>query len=428
MSRLYRLCRAPAASAIFWTISAAVILPSTATGAPLTLAEAEQIALETDPVVGQLQAQSVALSERAIAEGQLSDPELSIGIAEVPLDNFSLGEHEDTEVRIVLSQAFPPGHTRQFRTQRMNAMASAEQSRAQNQRLLVQLGVRTAYVDLYYQREVRRVLELNHELFHEMVDIATRQYAAGSGSQHDVLRAQLELSLISDRIEETSGTLDVARTELTKWITEVYAGRPLPNDEPDLPVSPSLEEILARLPQHPLLAAEDARIEAAQKSVAIAQEQYKPQWMLDFMLSENTGGAYSQRSGPDFAGVFLTMSLPIFTSKRQDRELAASRQETTAARYGRSDQLRELTRMAEGEYANLNRLDRRLELYRERATVEAEQTREAALNAYQNDLVDFETLARARSLALETELEVLRLRANRLKSRIGLLYLAGEPS
>lgn len=428
MSRLYRLCRTWAAPAFAWILSAAAIFPSTATGAPLTLIEAEQIALDTDPVVVQLQAQSAALSERAVAEGQLSDPELSFGIAEVPLDNFSLGDHEDTELRLGLSQAFPPGHTRRFRTERMDAMAGVERARGLNQRLLVQREVRTAYVDLYYQQEVKRVLELNHDLFQEMVDITTRQYAAGRGNQHDVLRAQLELSLITDRVEEAIGSIEIARAELTKWITAAHASRPLPDEEPELPVPLALETILAGLPQHPLLAAEDAGIEAAQKSVAIAQEQYKPQWMLDFMLSENTGSAFSQRPGPDFAGVFLTMSLPIFTNKRQDRELAASRQEATAARYGRTDRLRELTRIAEGEYANLNRLDHRLELYRERATVEAEQTREAAFNAYQNGLVDFETLVRARALALETELEMLRLQANRLKSRISLLYIAGEPS
>ncbi|MGH2404431.1 MAG: TolC family protein, partial [bacterium] len=157
-------------------------------------------------------------------------------------------------------------------------------------------------------------------------------------------------------------------------------------------------------------------------------EQYKPQWMLDFMLSEITGGAFDQRSGPDFAGVFLKVSLPIFTDKRQDRQLAASQQEAVAARFGRADRLRELTRQLETEYANLARLERRLELYRRRATVEAEQTREAAFSAYQNDLTDFETLVRARSIALETELEMLRLGAAYLKSRVSLLYLSGEPS
>lgn len=394
----------------------------------LTLAEAEQRALEVDPVIAQIQAQTAAMTERAVAEGQLPDPELSLGIAEVPLDDFDLGDHEDTELRLGLSQGFPPGRTLRFRAERMDAMAGSEQARVLNQRLLVLREVRGAYVALYYEQEALRILDLNHDLFQEMVEITERQYAQGRDNQHDVTRAQLELSLIDDRIEETRGAIEVARAELAKWVGGEYGARPLPQDQPRLPAPAALSEIIAQLARHPLLAAEDATIEAAQKSVAIAQEQYKPQWMLDFMVSENTGGAFDQQAGPDFAGVFLKMSLPIFTDKRQDRQLAASRQEAVAARYGRADLLRELTRQVEAEYANLARLERRLDLYRKRATVEAAQTRESTFNAYQSDLADFETLVRTRSLALETELEMLRLGAEYLKSSVNLLYLSGEPS
>ncbi|MBI4006429.1 MAG: TolC family protein [Gammaproteobacteria bacterium] len=393
----------------------------------LTLTEAEQHALESDPVIAQFQAQTAALSERAVAEGQLPDPELSLGIAEVPLNNFDLGDHEDTEVRLGLSQTFPAGRTLKYRSERMSSMANAEKARVMNQRLLVLREVRNTYVELYYQQEARRILELNRDLFGEMVDITERQYAEGRDNQHDVIRAQLELSLIEDRIEETRGEIAIARAELAKWVTITHAARPLPPEFPALAEPPALDEISARLPEHPLLAIEDAVIDGAQKSVAIANEQYKPQWMLDFMLSDNTASDFDLQTGPDFAGVILRMSLPIFTDKRQDRQLAASEQEAVAARYGRADRLRELIRLAEGEYANLERLERRLELYRSRAVIEAEQTQEAVFNAYQSDLADFETLVRTRVLALETELEMLRVRADSAKSRINLLYLRGEP-
>jgi outer membrane protein TolC len=397
-------------------------------GSTLTLAEAEQLALQADPVIARFEAQSSALSERAVAEGQLPDPELSLGLAEVPLDDFDLGEHEDTEVRLGLSQSFPPGRTRRYRSERMAAMADGETAQALAQRLLVLRDVRNAYLTLYYEQEVVRVLELNRGLFEEMVDITEREYAEGRDNQHDVLRAQLELSLIEDRIEQARGEIAVARAELGKWIGPEHAVRPLVPSEPALPGPEPLERLRSNIAGHPLLAADDAAIEAARKSVGIAEEQYKPQWMLDFMLTENTADAFDQRTGPDFAGVFLRMSLPIFTARRQDRELAASKLEATAARFGRTDRLRELLREAEAEYANLARLQRRLELYRARATAEADQAQEATFNAYQNDLADFETLVRARALALETELELIRVRAASQQSRARLLYLSGEPS
>lgn len=424
LNRTRRL-KAPVIIALACVASGAFCNDSLST---LTLAEAEQFALQVDPVIAQFEAQSSAMSERAVAEGQLPDPELSLGLAEVPLNNFDLGEHEDTEVRLGLSQAFPPGHTRRFRMERMEAMADAEKARAMAQRLLVLREVRNVYVTLYFEQRALTVLELNRDLFAEMVDITEREYAQGRDNQHDILRAQLELSLVEDRIEQTRGEIGIARAELSKWIGAEHGVRPLDGDEPSLPAPASLEALRALLPRNPLLAVDDAMIDAARKSIEISEEQYKPQWMIDFMLTENTASAYDLRTGPDFAGVFLKMSLPIFTAKRQDRQIAASRLEATAAQFGRADRLRELALQAEAEYANLDRLDRRLELYRVRATAEADQAQEATFSAYQNDLADFETLVRARALALETELELIRVRAASQKSRANLLFLSGEPS
>jgi outer membrane protein TolC len=397
------------------------------TGTALTLAEAEQRALELDPVVSQLEAQGAAFSERAVAEAQLPDPELSIGLAEVPLDDFDLSDHEDTEIRLGLSQAFPAGRTRHFEGERMEAMAGAERARILDRRRQVVRDVRNAYVKLYFEQEAGRVLERNRDLFEELVEITERQYAQGRDAQHEVTRAQLELSLVEDRIEQAGAAIETARAELAGWIGSELAARPQASGEPELPALGAGDPGNA-LARHPVLAVEDQAIEAARRSVRIAEEQYKPSWMLDFMISENTAGDYDQQTGPDFAGVFLRVSLPVFTDKRQDRRLAASKQEATAAVFSRADRLRELTRRFEIERATLSRLERRIELYRKRASVEAEQAQEAAFSAYRNDLADFETLVRTRALSLETELELLRLRAASLESRAAILYLAGEPS
>ena len=107
-----------------------------------------------------------------------------------------------------------------------------------------------------------------------------------------------------------------------------------------------------------MLAIEDANVDVAQQTVAIAEEQYKPKWMVDFMVTENTASRYDLQTGPDFSGVFFKVSLPIFTEKRQDKQLQASKKEELAMRFNRSDRLRELLRQIEVEFANLTRLQR----------------------------------------------------------------------
>ncbi len=394
----------------------------------LTITEAEQIALDNDFITKKFNARSESLKERAIADGQLPDPELSFGIAEIPLNNFNFNQHEDTEVRFGVSQAIPPGDTLKYYEQRTNLMAEVEQARMLNQRLLVLNNVRSAFIDLYYQKEVIRLLELNRELFIEMADITERQYAEGRDNQHDVLRAQLELSLIEDKIEEATGSLAIAKAELSKWIEPENGYRTLAATPPSLPPIETSGSIIDNLSFHPLLAIEDATVEAAGKTIAIAEEQYKPKWLVDFMVTENTASRFDLQTGPDFAGVFFKVSLPIFTDKRQDKKLSASKNEEQALRYNRLDRLRDLKRQVNAEYANYTRLERRLKLYKQRATVEAAQTQEATFNAYQNDLADFETLIRARIITLSTQLEMLSIQEKFAKSHVNLLYLAGEKS
>ena len=69
-----------------------VLLSAYALGvrAELSLADAERLALEADPAVIASQSRALALQEQAIADGQLPDPKLTVGVWNVPLDDFSM--------------------------------------------------------------------------------------------------------------------------------------------------------------------------------------------------------------------------------------------------------------------------------------------------------------------------------------------------
>ena len=67
-----------------------------ATGATLSLKEAEQIALDLDPMTKVFAARAEAYTEQAVAEGQLPDPKLKLGTVNVPVDSFDI-EQEPIE-------------------------------------------------------------------------------------------------------------------------------------------------------------------------------------------------------------------------------------------------------------------------------------------------------------------------------------------
>ena len=81
-----------------------------ATGATLSLKEAEQIALDLDPMTKVFAARAEAYTEQAVAEGQLPDPKLKLGTVNVPVDSFDIEQEPMTQLQVGVVQSIPPGH------------------------------------------------------------------------------------------------------------------------------------------------------------------------------------------------------------------------------------------------------------------------------------------------------------------------------
>jgi len=392
----------------------------------LTLGEAENIAVEIDNITKQFEVSAKGLTERSVADGQLSDPKLKLGMMNLPVNSFDRNQENMTQLQFGLQQKFPRGRTLQYKSQQTLDLAGIDVAKADNQTRKVLRAVRVSYLELYLQNHTKEILDQNRELFTQLLDVTQRQYAVGRDNQHDVLRAQLELSLIDDRITEVTGAGDVAIAELAKWIRQENANKPLAADFPDLKTLPTSEMIIDTLPGHPLVRVEDSIVEANKKNIKIAEEQYKPGWMIDLTYGVRSGDNQSGSSRDDFASAMILMDMPLFTDKRQDRTLAASKHQHIAAKYARSDVLLELKRQVDTEYARWNRLGERYELYQQRATIDASENSESTLKAYQNDLTDFTTLMRARLTELDTHLAMLKLQVNQAKAHARLLYFVGE--
>lgn len=413
---------------IFKKLSAIIliVLPISTIANELSLAEAERLALEADYIIKQYNARSESLDERAIAEGQLPDPKFKFGVMNMPIDSFDRSQEPMTQIQFGVQQVFPRGETLHYKRLQTEDIADVDQAKAWDQEKKVLRSLRNSYLDLYLNIKTESILQENRTLFTQLLDITQRQYAVGRDNQHDVLRAQLELALIDDRIAEIIGEKEISFAELAKWIGDVSAQRPLPEDFPEISSLSSLDQIITGLTSHPLVQIEDAVVNANDKSIKIAEEQYKPGWMIDLSYGERTGNNLDGSSRDDFASAMLMVDLPIFTDKRQDKRLAASKLDHIAAQYVRSDRLLELKRQAEKEHANWVRMGHRLELYETRAVVDAAQNSESTLKAYQNGQTDFTTLMRARLTELNTQLDMLKIRVNRAKSQANLLYYMRE--
>lgn len=391
----------------------------------LTLEQAEHIALEQDLVIQARSANAAALRDKAVADGQWSDPQLTAGVFNLPLDSFSLDDEPSTQIRFGVVQALPRGRTLGLKQKQTESQAELEEARSRERRLKTRRGVREAFFEIYFQTHALEIIGQSRGLFEQLVEITEGQYASGRDTQQDVLRALLELSRLADRETRIREADSKGRAELGRWIgTRAYD--PLAKAFPRLPDPPGPEAVQGALPGHPLMRVEDARVQASKLGVRIAGEQYKPGFSVGVEYRYRKGDNPDGSDRNDMMAAMVRMDLPIFTAKRQDQRYAASQQREAAARLMRQDRLLELKRMLDATHASWLRTGQRHALYDQRLLPEARSNAQASLRAYQSGVSEFTTLMRARLTELEVRLEALRLRVDRAKAQAMLLYLAGD--
>lgn len=393
---------------------------------PLTLAEAEDLALRAEPGRQALEARAAALEERAVVAGELPDPMLRLGINNFPIESGGFSTEGMTNFGVGLRQAIPAGSTRALSERRYELLAQGMHESAAARERGVLAAARSAWYDLYYWRKAHALVAESRPFFDELSVITRSLYSVGRKTQQDVLRAELELSRLDDRLIDIERQQARARAALGEWVGNA-ATRPLPPQLPSQPELPQFETLMRALQEHPRLRAADAKIEASSAGVELAEQRSKPSWAVDLGYSYREGDLPNGAPRSDMVTLGVTVGLPFFSRKSVDSTLAAALQERSAVRADREQEQRELRRRLEGEYAHWQELSRRLALYDSRILDQARAHAEASLLAYQSDSGDFAALMRAYITDLNTRIEHVRLQVERAQSHAVLANLGGIP-
>lgn len=416
---------------MLWLILPFVLIqPISSYSAPisrLTLLEAENLAIHSSPELQKLKADSNALENQSVADGQLPDPQLILGTANVPTNSFSFTQDDMTMVNVGIQQTFPKGHSLAIKSQQTKALATAEQRKILAQKALLLRNVRDTWLDLYYWLQAAKITAQNQRIFHHLLKSTESQYSTGKGNQSDVLQLEVEASRLNDQGAQIQQRIAVLRAQLGRWIGQNQAHGSLSHRLPHFPNPLPIQVIQSRLLEHPLLEVDSADISAARDEVAFAKEQYKPGWMLDvdygIRQGTYTGGMGGTRS--NFIGAQVTVDLPIFSHNRQGKRLKAAAYRLEAQELDRDAHYKDLLNELTAQYAVFQSLSERENYYQQHLIPEATQNAKASLIAYQNTKTDLNSVLRAYSNKLTIQLEQTQIRVERDKARSALLYLEG---
>ena len=166
----------------------------------LTLAAAEKLAAEGEPGREAMLAQADAFVEQSAAAGQLPELKLRVGIANFPIESGGFTTEGMTQAQLGLRMEFPPGgvldaNARQYQFQ-ANEMRETADARSRD----TTTAVRLAWLDTYYWQRTHAIVDEVRPFFVDLVSVTRSLYSVGRRNQQDLLRAELELSRLDDRL------------------------------------------------------------------------------------------------------------------------------------------------------------------------------------------------------------------------------------
>jgi cobalt-zinc-cadmium efflux system outer membrane protein len=383
----------------------------------LTMQEAARLAAIDQPLLTGREAKIEAEEQQAIAARQLPDPQLAGGLKELPIDTseaFSTSRDNFTEFTIGLSQEFPRAAKRRLQGARKQLDADADRAALDNEQRMVRRDASLAWLDVY---EAEQGLKLSQRLGEEatlQLQSLENDYRSGKASQADWLAAKVDSGLVADKAHDWLHHVQRTRAGLGRWIGDA-AGRPIAESLTLPGFSTPLPGLMAGADQHPVIGNLDKEIEASATDVALARQSYKPDYSVEVYY------AY-RRDFSDFVGIQFKVGLPYFTKNRQDRGLAAAREQSRASEERKRDVLRELHAQLSQDYVDRRHYEERVAEFDASIIPDAKARIEAARSAYQAGRGGFDAILLARRSLLDVQLQRLALAVEMARAQVRLDY------
>ncbi|WP_275098309.1 TolC family protein [Sedimenticola hydrogenitrophicus] len=408
--------------------------------AGLTLDKAIRIAVTTDPWLTGSRHQETALADEAVSAATLPDPRVSVMAANLPTDSFDLGQEAMTQLTVGVTQMFPRGDSRALARQQKQQSSLQQPLLRMDREAKVAATVSQLWLEAFKAEESIRLIENDRALFEQLVDAAEASYATalGRSRQQDVIRAQLELTRLDDRLTALNQQKESAQQQLSEWVGEFADSTPagpLPMLELPAPAlltdNRPLSQPLSQQPWyewlrlHPAVQAEDRRIDSMATGVELARQKYKPEWGVTAQYGYRADDPLGRERANLFS-VGVSFDLPLFTSNRQDRDVSAAVARAEAVKTDKLLLVRQLMAKLEMARAQLKRLDQRQTLYQRQLLPQMSEQAEAALGAYNNDDGDFAEAVRSRIAELNAKIDALAIAVDRQKTIAQIRYLLAQ--
>ncbi len=428
----------------------------------LTLDAAINSAIQNDPWLQGNRHRQNSIELMSIAAGTLPDPKISIGLANIATDSFDFGQEAMTQFKIGVTQMLPRGDSLAIKRQQLKWLASEYPFQREDRKAKLKVKISKIWLDVYKAQQSIVLIEKDRGLFEQLADVAQANYAStiGKTRQQDIVRAQLELTRLDDRLTILSQKKEVGLQRLSEWLSDdllegdgflqkdversskvlALSSEHFLFQTSSLMVTKKMPDIKAQfselffskteigsqqlfesLAEHPSVVALEQRIKASKSSIVLAKQKYKPEWGINASYGYRNDNPLGQERA-DLFSIGVSFDIPLFTGNRQDKQVQSAVSTSSAIKTQKWQLLRKMIASVQATRTQLLRLEQRQLLYRNKLIPQMRDQVEASLSAYTNDDGDFAEVIRSKIAELNTSIDALDIDVERQKNIVQLNY------
>jgi len=289
--------------------------------------------------------------------------------------------------------------------------------------------VKEVYYEYYYLSRSISVTEENLKLLSYFENVARTKYESGKAAYADVIKAQVELGKVEERLLSLRDLREPVTAKLNAVLNRpADAPLPWPSSIQENDIVLTDDEIIKQiLENNPDLKALEYKIEKETKSKKLAKKQFYPNLMVGLSYIETGPSSMpgTPESGKDPVMTMFSINLPVWRDKYHAsvRETEIRRKSAIKERENRENIIISDLKTALYNYRDARR---KKELFRDTLIPKAKQSLNVTQTAFESGNKDFLSLIDTQRTLLEFELAYERALTDRAKFRAQVEMLIGK--
>jgi outer membrane protein TolC len=372
-----------------------------------TLAALVREALQKNPAVQSAYRQVQGMRRRVPQVKTLPDPTVGVGWAG-NIAPFSVQTGDPSSYRgITAMQMLPYPGKLSLQGKIADREAEAAYWDYESVRRRVVSDLKTAYYDYAFYAKAIETTRRNKDLLDKLSKISEARYRVGKGVQQDVLKSQVEISMVEQRLTMLEQQLKTAQAKInTLLFRDPEAPLPPPTTLEPVKLEYSLDQLYQMaLAQDTGIQREQRMVERSQYATDLAKKSYYPDFTVGYMFQQRP-------QLPDMNGFTVTVNVPVFYRSKQREAVRESTEQLVSAQQSKDNRKTELFFAVKEQYLMAKSSERLFQLYAQGVVPQSSLALESSMSAYQVGNVDFLTVLSNFTTILDYEVNYYRELAN----------------